>query len=89
MEKIIKIQSDNSIAGVYDGVGGSPSQKLVDFTIPQGGVYDLSKSYISIKLKPVVANNAVLDTFTPIQNCDGFLSHRRSEPNPNNKIGKV
>jgi len=73
MEKIIKIQSDNSIAQIYDQTQAGPSQKLVDFTIPQGGVYDLSKSYVSIKMKPVVGTNAVLDGFTPQQNVDGFL----------------
>ena len=46
MEKIIKIQSDNSIAQIIDT---DPSQKLVDFTIPQGGVYDLSKSIFLLK----------------------------------------
>lgn len=74
MEKIIKIQSDNSLAQTFDAVNGpAPTQKLVDFTIPQGGVYDLSKSYIAIKAKPLVGTNAVLDGYTPVQNCDGLL----------------
>lgn len=74
MEKIIKIQSDNSIAQIFDVDNAvPPSQKLVDFTIPQGGVYDLSKSYVSIKMKPVQTGNPVLDGFTAQQNIDGLI----------------
>jgi len=57
MERIIKIQSDNAItqtlAPAQSGAAPNvPTQQLLDFRIPANtGVYDLSKSYISINMK--------------------------------------
>ena len=51
MEKVLKIQSANSIIQSFRGDGSTaPSHELLDFKIPNiGEVYDLSKSYISIR----------------------------------------
>ena len=47
MEKVIKLQSDNQFT--EEAVPGAfTTCKLLDFTIPGNGTYDLSKSYISI-----------------------------------------
>ena len=58
MEKVLRIQSDNSLVQSFQIGTTAPTQKLVDFTIPPDGVYDLEKSYIAIAIKPVLANNA-------------------------------
>mgnify|MGYP003673054731 FL=1 len=58
MEKVLRIQSDNSLVQAFKIGTTAPTQKLVDFTIPPDGVYDLEKSYVSIAIKPVLANNA-------------------------------
>ena len=52
MEKVLKIQSANSIIQSFRGDGSTaPSHELLDFKIPNiGEVYDLSKSYISINV---------------------------------------
>jgi hypothetical protein len=54
MEKIIKIQSDNSVVQTFNITPGNttaPSQQLLDFRIPEtGAVYDLSKSYVAINM---------------------------------------
>lgn len=54
MEKIVKIQSDNSIAQTFNITPGNttpPSQQLLDFRVPEtGAVYDLSKSYVAINM---------------------------------------
>ena len=79
MEKIIKIQSENSIVQTFQNFAGTvlpPTQKLLDFTIPRGGVYDLSKSYIAINLEPTFLNNAVIDTYVPV--CRA-MSHIRTQ----------
>ena len=74
MEKIIKIQSDNSLVQTFDNDNTlPPTQKLLSFTIPKGEVYDLSRSYISINVEPNLTNITVLDGFTPIVRCFSFL----------------
>ena len=66
MEKVIKIQADNSVSQTFDNNATSPSQKLIDFTIPQNEVYDLSKAYISIRVKPVLGTNAAINSIVPV-----------------------
>ena len=74
MEKIIKIQSDNSLVQTFDNDNTlPPTQKLLSFTIPKGEVYDLSRSYISINIEPNLTNITVLDTHTPIVRCFNYL----------------
>jgi len=51
MERVIKIQSENSIVQTFDNVNSTPTNKNLDFKIPEGGVYDLSESYIALELQ--------------------------------------
>ncbi len=74
MEKVIKIQSDNSFVQTFDNDNAlPPTQKLLNFTIPRGEVYDLSRSYISINIEPNLTNNGALDGHTPIVRTFAFL----------------
>ena len=74
MEKVIKIQSDNSIVQTFDNQNAlQPTQRLLDFTIPRGMVYDLSRSYIAINIEPNFTTNVVIDGHTPIVRCFNFL----------------
>jgi len=57
MEKIIKLQSDNQFS--EEAVNGTfTTCKLLDFTIPGNGTYDLSKSFISINAELVLTDPA-------------------------------
>ena len=74
MEKIIKLQSDNQFS--EEAVPGAfTTCKLLDFTIPHNGTYDLSKSFISINAElllqdPVAgAPTGKLGTDTALYNC--------------------
>ena len=51
MERVIKIQSENSIVQTFDNVNSTPTNKNLDFKIPEGGVYDLSESYIALEIQ--------------------------------------
>ena len=79
MEKIIKIQSENSCVQIFDNFAGTPvppTQKLLDFTIPRGGVYDLSRSYIAINIEPSITNNPAIDGLVPVNR---VISHVRTQ----------
>ena len=57
-ERIIKLQSQQAFNETWtpaDVTTNPPILKLVDFTIPAGGQYDLSKSYININMETVDA----------------------------------
>tara|TARA_R110000803_G_scaffold5830_4_gene19140 strand:- start:584 stop:2206 length:1623 start_codon:yes stop_codon:yes gene_type:complete len=57
-ERIVKLQSQQPFNETWkpaDVVANPPVHKLVDFTIPSGGTYDLSKSYININMEAVNA----------------------------------
>jgi len=51
MNRVVKIQSENSIVQTFDNVNTTPTNKNLDFKIPEGGVYDLSESYIALELQ--------------------------------------
>jgi hypothetical protein len=51
MERVIKIQSENSIVQTFNNVTTTPTNKNLDFKIPEGGVYDLSESYIALEME--------------------------------------
>ena len=51
MNRVVKIQSENSIVQTFDNINTNPTNKNLDFKIPEGGVYDLSESYIAIELQ--------------------------------------
>ena len=75
MEKVIKIQSDNSIVQTFNNTTTNPTQKLLDFTIPKGEVYDLSRSYVAVNIEPVVGTNPDINGFTPVVRCvSGLLT---------------
>ncbi len=75
MEKVIKIQSNNSFVQTFDNDNAlPPSQKLLDFVIPKGEVYDLSRSYISINIEPNLTNNADANSITPVARIFNFLT---------------
>ena len=74
MEKVIKIQSNNSFVQTIDNENTlPPTQKLLDFVIPKGEVYDLSRSYISINIEPNLTNNAAANGITPVARVTNFL----------------
>ncbi len=54
-ERIIKLQSQQAFNETWKPASETPVHKLVDFTIPSGGQYDLSKSYININMEAVNA----------------------------------
>ena len=66
MEKVIKIQSENSVVQTFDNSATFPSQKLFDFKIPRGEVYDLSASYVAINIEPVVTTNPAINGIIPV-----------------------
>lgn len=79
MEKVIKIQSDNSLVQTFNNdTTPAPSQKLLSFTIPRGEIYDLSRSYIAINCEASIGTNAVLDGHTPIVDMFNFLETNTS-----------
>ena len=80
MEKVIKIQSDNSLAQTFDNSNSFPSQKLVDFTIPQNDVYDLTKAYISLNIDTVLTTNNPIDGFTPVVRVTSALLNQATYP---------
>ena len=52
MERRIKIQSENSIVQTFDNQGGSvPTNRNLDFKIPEGMVIDMEKSSVNIEMK--------------------------------------
>ena len=79
MEKVIKIQSNNSFVQTIDNENTlPPTQKLLDFVIPKGEVYDLSRSYISINIEPNLTNNAAVNGITPVARVTNFLETNAS-----------
>ena len=66
MEKVIRIQSDNSVVQTFNNSTTVPTQKLFDFTIPRGAVFDLSRSYVSVNIQPKVDNNSVIGGVVPL-----------------------
>jgi len=66
MEKVIKLQSDNSITQTFNNVATKPTNKLVDFTIPSGSVFDLSRSYVAINIIPKLGNVTDTNALTPV-----------------------
>lgn len=74
MEKIIKLQSDNQFT--EEAVPGTfTTCKLLDFTVPGNGTYDLGKSFISINAELLLddpgtgAPAGKLGTDTALYNC--------------------
>ena len=65
MEKIIKLQSDNSITQTFNNTATHPTNKLLDFTIPAGGVFDLSRCYVAINIIPKLGNIAAVNNIIP------------------------
>jgi len=74
MEKVIKIQSDNSLVQSFNNdATPAPSQKLLDFTIPKGEIFDLSRSYIAINCEASLSTNVAIDGHTPVVDIFNFL----------------
>jgi len=69
MEKVIKIQSENSVVQTWNNGTTAPTQKLFDFKIPKGEVYDLSASYVAVNIEPVVATNPAVAGKVPVVRC--------------------
>lgn len=66
MERVIKIQSSNSISQSFRGDGSAPgpSQRLLQYRIiDDGSVYDLTQSYISITMACDTHNTAAIAGF--------------------------
>jgi len=59
MERVIKIQSENSIVQTFNNVTTTPTNKNLDFKIPEGGVYDLSESYIAVEFELIDPTAAI------------------------------
>ena len=54
-ERIIKLQSQQAFNETWKPASETPIGKLIDFTIPANGTYDLGKSYININMETVNA----------------------------------
>jgi len=66
MERVVKLQSINSINQEFTNAGGNnPTKKIVDFKIPEGGVYDLSSSYIALDMELLDPTAALDDGSVP------------------------
>ncbi len=72
MERVIKIQSANSMTQSFTGQGqaavgliNNVTNKNCDFKIPEGGVYDLSKSYMAFEFE-ITSETAAIAGAKPV-----------------------
>ena len=85
MEKIIKLQSDNQFTEEA-APGEFTTCKLLDFTIPGNGTYDLGKSFISINMELLCVDPAggapdgVLGTDTALYNAGLSMKTISTDP---------
>ena len=67
MDSFIKISANQAS---FD-LGAGAAKRNVDIDIPAGGVYDLSKSYVNVKLETIGTNADIAGAVANVQNTLG------------------